>query len=52
MSEERFDNQNLREEIIDYLYNNAVPTLYTIESMTDDIVKAKPLLTKTVLKDG
>ena len=38
MSEERFDNQNLREEIIDYLYNNAVPTHDTIEHMADDIV--------------
>ena len=38
MSEERFDNQNLREEIIDYLYNNAVPTNDTIEHMADDIV--------------
>ena len=31
-SEERFDNQNLREEIADYLYNNAV------QHMADDIV--------------
>ena len=38
MSEERFDNQNLREEITDYLDNNAVPTHDTIESMADDIV--------------
>lgn len=38
MSEERFNNQNLREEIADYLYNNAVPTHDTIEHMTDDIV--------------
>ena len=38
MSEERFDNQTLREEITDYLYENAVPTHNTIESMTDDIV--------------
>ena len=38
MSEERFDSPNLREEIIDYLYNNAVPTHDTIEHMADDIV--------------
>lgn len=36
--EERFDSPNLREEITDYLYNNAVPTHDTIEHMTDDIV--------------
>ena len=35
---EKFDNTTLREEIIDYLYENAVPTLYTIESMADDII--------------
>ena len=35
---EKFDNATLREEISDYLYANAVPTHYTIESMTDDIV--------------
>ena len=35
---EKFDNATLREEITDYLYNNAVPTHDTIESMTDDIV--------------
>ena len=35
---EKFDNATLREEIIDYLYENAVPTHDTIESMTDDIV--------------
>ena len=50
--DEKFDNTTLREEIIDYLYKNAVPTHDTIESMADDIVKAKPLLTKTVLRDG
>ena len=33
---EKFDNTTLREEIIDYLYENAVPTRYTIENMTDD----------------
>ena len=33
---EKFDNTTLREEITDYLYANAVPTLYTIESMADD----------------
>ena len=33
---EKFDNTTLREEITNYLYENAVPTLYTIESMTDD----------------
>ena len=35
---EKFDNTTLREEIANYLYENAVPTRYTIESMTDDIV--------------
>ena len=35
---EKFDNTTLREEISDYLYENAVPTHDTIESMTDDIV--------------
>ena len=35
---EKFDNTTLREEISDYLYENAVPTHNTIESMTDDIV--------------
>ena len=35
---EKFDNTTLREEISDYLYENAIPTHYTIESMTDDIV--------------
>ena len=35
---EKFDNTTLREEITDYLYENAVPTHDTIESMTDDIV--------------
>ena len=35
---EKFDNATLREEITDYLYENAVPTHDTIESMTDDIV--------------
>ena len=35
---EKFDNATLREEINDYLYANAVPTHYTIENMTDDIV--------------
>ena len=33
---EKFDNATLREEITDYLYENAVPTYDTIESMTDD----------------
>ena len=33
---EKFDNTTLREEISDYLYENAVPTHDTIESMTDD----------------
>lgn len=36
--DEKFDNATLREEISDYLYENAVPTHDTIESMTDDIV--------------
>lgn len=36
--DEKFDNTTLREEISDYLYENAVPTHDTIESMTDDIV--------------
>ena len=36
--DEQFNNTTLREEIIDYLYENAVPTRYTIESMTDNIV--------------
>ena len=36
--DEKFDNATLREEIIDYLYESAVPTHDTIESMTDDIV--------------
>ena len=35
---EKFDNATLREEISDYLYENAIPTHDTIESMTDDIV--------------
>ena len=35
---EIFYNATLREEITYYLYENAVPTYYTIESMTDDIV--------------
>ena len=35
---EKFDNTTLREEITDYLYENAIPTHDTIESMTDDIV--------------
>ena len=35
---EKFDNATLREEITNYLYENAVPTHDTIESMTDDIV--------------
>lgn len=35
---EKFNNATLREEISDYLYENAVPTHDTIESMTDDIV--------------
>ena len=35
---EKFDNTTLHEEITDYLYANAIPTHYTIESMTDDIV--------------
>ena len=34
--DEKFDNATLREEIIDYLYENAVPTHDTIESMADD----------------
>ena len=33
---EKFDNATLREEIVNYLCENAVPTHYTIESMTDD----------------
>ena len=36
--DEKFNNATLREEITDYLYENAVPTHDTIESMTDDIV--------------
>ena len=36
--DEKFDNTTLREEITNYLYENAVPTHDTIESMTDDIV--------------
>ncbi len=36
--DEKFNNATLREEISDYLYENAVPTHDTIESMTDDIV--------------
>ena len=36
--DEKFDNITLREEITDYLYENAVPTHDTIESMADDIV--------------
>ena len=36
--DEKFDNATLREEISDYLYENAVPTHDTIESMADDIV--------------
>ena len=36
--DEKFDNATLREEIIDYLYENAVLTHNTIENMTDDIV--------------
>ena len=36
--DEKFDNATLHEEIIDYLYENAVPTHDTIESMADDIV--------------
>ena len=36
--DEKFDNATLREEITDYLYENAVPTHDTIESMADDIV--------------
>ena len=36
--DEKFDNTTLREEIANYLYENAVPTHYTIENMTDDIV--------------
>ena len=35
---EKFDNTSLREEIANYLYENAIPTHDTIESMTDDIV--------------
>ena len=35
---EKFDNATLREEITEYLYNNAVPTHDTIEHMADDIV--------------
>ena len=36
--DDKFDNATLREEITDYLYENAVPTHDTIESMTDDII--------------
>ena len=35
--DEKFNNTTLREEITDYLYENAVPNRYKIESMTDDI---------------
>ena len=35
---EKFDNTTLREEIANYLYENAVPTHDTIESVADDIV--------------
>ena len=38
MSEERFDNQNLREEITDYLYENVTPMHDTIGNIADDIV--------------
>lgn len=35
---EKFDNTTLREEISDYLYENAFHVHDTIENMTDDIV--------------
>ena len=36
--DEKFDNATFHEEITDYLYENAVPTHDTIESMADDII--------------